>query len=297
MNRREFITLGLSSAVLATMSGCSLRDCGGGMSCSNDYRPMYIYVETTPLRVFCHGSTLLFLSPKFHIIHNYSITDFYSPDSSTPLSKTPFAGLPDSLLAKGYLKYAKDEVGDDLLFSTKSQNTEIWVSSMEIVWARQELSRAEINLLDSTIEKYHAQLKKLQTQLQKYSSSSPPLRICPVDAVFWASYHTGVSLEERVPALRDERDTAYQFLYGVGMSEIYTSGSYPADFFKKAFEVDYEPAFETHARGVRNEPPKSFAWQNRPSPVKVDAWGRVIFEGKVFRPLNFRSAFADKNVS
>lgn len=67
--------------------------------------------------------------------------------------------------------------------------------------------------------------------------------------------------------------------------------SYPPGFFDGVKTVRYQPAREKHNDNKPFQAPDSYPWQSRPSPVNIDAKGRVTLEGKVFRPLNVRSAF------
>ncbi|WP_172459482.1 hypothetical protein [Suttonella indologenes] len=224
--------------------------------------PYYSYYsQTTSLRIFYHGETLLFLTPEFHLVHEYLRIDNLNPERSVALSQKLFAGLPEKLLAKAYLK--------------------------------SELSAEEIALLDKTIEQYNKQLEALDVSV--YTRYSPPLRIIPMHSIFWISSYPSVDPKFRPPALRNKDDSVYKFSYAPEEAEIYAAGTYPADFFDSARSVDYQLAREIHAQGVKNEPPTSYAWQSRPSPVKIDERGRVSLNGKRFRPLIIRSAFAAKN--
>lgn len=223
--------------------------------------PYYSYSQTTSLRIFYHGETLLFLTPEFHLVHEYLRIDNLNPERSVALSKKLFAGLPEKLLAKAYLK--------------------------------SELSAEEIALLDKTIEQYNKQLEALDVSV--YTRYSPPLRIIPMHSIFWISSYPSVDPKFRSPALRHKDDSVYKFSYAPEEAEIYAAGTYPADFFDSARSVDYQLAREIHAQGVKNEPPTSYAWQSRPSPVKIDERGRVSLNGKRFRPLIIRSVFAAKN--
>lgn len=220
--------------------------------------PYYSYSKTTSLRISYHGETLLFLTPEFHLVHEYLRIDNLNPERSVALSKKLFAGLPEKLLAKAYLK--------------------------------SELSAEEIA---KTIEQYNKQLEALDVSV--YIRYSPPLRIIPMHSIFWISSYPSVDPKFRPPALRNKDDSVYKFSYAPEEAEIYAAGTYPADFFDSARSVDYQLAREIHAQGVKNEPPTSYAWQSRPSPVKIDERGRVSLNGKRFRPLIIRSAFAAKN--
>lgn len=255
--------------------------------------PYYSYSQTTSLRIFYHGETLLFLTPEFHLVHEYLRIDNLNPERSVALSKKLFAGLPEKLLAKAYLKHGHDAVDKDRLFTGESQNTRVFMGLMQIVWAKSELSAEEIALLDKTIEQYNKQLEALDVSV--YTRYSPPLRIIPMHSIFWISSYPSVDPKFRPPALRNKDDSVYKFSYAPEEAEIYAASTYPADFFDSARSVDYQLAREIHAQGVKNEPPTSYTWQSRPSPVKIDERGRVSLNGKRFRPLIIRSAFSAKN--
>lgn len=141
--------------------------------------PYYSYSQTTSLRIFYHGETLLFLTPEFHLVHEYLRIDNLNPERSVALSKKLFAGLPEKLLAKAYLK--------------------------------SELSAEEIALLDKTIEQYNKQLEALDVSV--YTRYSPPLRIIPMHSIFWISSYPSVDPKFRPPALRNKDDSVYKFSY------------------------------------------------------------------------------------
>lgn len=147
--------------------------------------------------------------------------------------------------------------------------------------------------MDKTIEQYNKQLETLDVSV--YTRYSPPLRIIPMHSIFWISSYPSVDPKFRPPTLCNKDDSVYKFSYAPEEAEIYAAGTYPADFFDSARSVDYQLAREIHAQGVKNEPPTSYAWQSRPSPVKIDERGRVSLNGKRFCPLIIRSAFAAKN--
>ena len=180
--------------------------------------PYYSYSQTTSLRIFYHGETLLFLTPEFHLVHEYLRIDNLNPERSVALSKKLFAGLPEKLLAKAYLK--------------------------------SELSAEEIA---KTIEQYNKQLEALDVSV--YTRYSPPLHIIPMHSIFWISSYPSVDPKFRPPALRHKDNSVYKFSYAPEEAEIYAAGTYPADFFNSARSVDYQPAREIHAQGVKNEPP------------------------------------------
>lgn len=295
MNRRRFLTLGLATAAMTTLSGCSPRafcGLGGNASCGSvRSRTYYSHNQYTTVKLFQHGKTFLLLSPDFHLVGTYKPDDFFIdsglPRKTVSLSEVPFANLPDSLLKRAYIKYGSNS---NQVFRIRSDSTET-VFGFSIAWLKSELNPAESKRLDDVIAAYNAQLDKLD--IPSYLRSVP-LRNGSLYYAIPNSYYTNYS-HSLLPILRDGSTPAYT-LYTRIEGELYAPSTFPAGFFDDgAKNVAYNPVSEAPDSQPTDSLTKTYAWQSRPSPVKINANGQVTLNGRVFKPLSLRSALQDKD--
>lgn len=298
MNRRRFLTLGLATAAMTTLSGCSPRafcGLGGNASCGSvRSRIYYSHNQYTTVKLFQHGKNFLLLSPDFHLVGTYQPDEFFmgsgKPQKTVPLSEVPFANLPDSLLKRAYIKYGSDS---NQVFRVRSNSTET-VFGFSIAWLKSELNPAESKRLDDVIAVYNAQLDKLDLPSYTRSLNPPPLRNGSLYFAIPNSYYTNYS-RSLLPILRDGSTPAYT-LYTRIEGELYAPSTFPAGFFDDgAKNVAYNPVSEAPDSQPTDSLTKTYAWQSRPSPVKINANGQVTLNGRVFKPLSLRSVLQDKD--
>lgn len=297
MNRRQLLLLGLSTVPLGMLTGCG--SCGfmenygqeaGAATCKTIVLPLYRNNKETPVKVYYAEGVLVFLSPDFSLVQKFHKDYKYTIQPNAPLSQEPFIGLPDSILKRGYLKFGVEPY-EDLLFSANSTETQVSLKPLDIGWAKNELNADEKALLEKVMARY-------QTALHDGVSSDSPITSMNMDALFWTGHQMGIDPENRVPALRKLDDPAYvlRVLSNSSIAEIYAPTTYPTGFFEGVKKISYRPSEETLHEGTPIAPPKSYAWENRPSPIKIDEQGNVMFNRKILKQLIVPSAFNKTDV-
>lgn len=288
MNRRHFLHLGLSGLAASALSGCSLDSLcglGGNAACNSNEKPLPEpdQLDNKNTRVKCYYSDKLFvmLTPDFHLVTRYR------------LPKVLF-NLPASLLEKAYLQYGPFKNQDTVFrgfgrFSGRYTETAF---SANLLWKASELNAQEQQLLENILSFQESLRGGWVTLESKYQLS---IRKGTLEHAYnQKKYHDeGIDMNRRVAALRGKDEVVYELsqLAGASVSEqspmaqIYAPSAYPNGFFAQARAATYQPARKNGQTG--------YAWQNRSSPVRIDANGQVTLNGKVLTLLNARSPFAD----
>ena len=270
MNRRRFLTLGLSAAALPALSACGLpsRYWDGSYRHYEGSRVNHVHRVSAPYKMYYHGNTLAFLLPDLHMMYQH--VGFDTVLGSHQL----FGGIPEGILNKGYLQH-DDERINHLLFYSRSFSTQAMMQVMFWGITAAELTKAENAAMQRLINQYQpGSLQRLAVRQVQNSEL--------IVGNAWQEEHPAPAIANHLGEL------GYKHSFG-GTGELYAAGSYPAGFFDGARIGAYEPFVEIHGSEPITRLPEHYAWQERTSPVHVHPNGRVTLNGQTMHRFNPRS--------
>lgn len=288
MNRRHFLHLGISGLLVSALSGCSARSfcgLGGNAACGSREKPLpepdQLDIKNTRIKFYYNDKSVVMLTPDFHLVTRYR------------LPKVLF-NLPASLLEKAYLKYGFSKNQDTVFrgfgrFSGRYTETDF---SAQFLWKASQLNAQEQELLENIL-RFQETLSGESVSLAIHYQLA--IRKGTLEHAYnQEKYHDyGIDMNRRVVALRGKDEVVYELSQLAGapvsaqspMAQIYAPSAYPNGFFVQARAASYQPARKNGQTG--------YAWQNRSSPVRIDANGQVMLNGKVLTLLNARSPFVN----
>lgn len=286
MDRRHFLHLGLSGLLVSALSGCSTRSLcglGGNAACGSREKPLpepdQLDTKNTRVKFYYNDKSVVMLTPDFHLVTRYR------------LPKVLF-NLPASLLEKAYLKYGFSKNQDTIFRGFGRGRYTQTDFSAQFLWKASQLNAQEQQLLENIFRFQESLPGEWVSLAIDYQLA---IRKGTLEHAYnQKKYHDyGIDMNRRVAALRGKDEVVYELSQLAGapvsaqspMAQIYAPSAYPNGFFAQARAATYQPA--------RKNGQTSYAWQNRQSPVRIDANGQVTLNGKVLTLLNARSPFAD----